>query len=103
MPNPHPHQTPARPTPSQHRLLRQLAERTGTSFTPPSTKAQAHREIARLLSQNRDSRADQVRDRRRVQADLQTGTGDAVRHHETDTTGHGSSAQWTHTSRGEGR
>jgi hypothetical protein len=74
------HTAPDKPTPRQQRYLRQLAEQTGTSFTPPGTKAQAGREIKRLEGRARDPRADRVRDRRAIQADLQAGVGDSVRH-----------------------
>jgi hypothetical protein len=38
------------PTPRQLRYLRVLAERTGTTFTPPTSVAQASREIDRLAA-----------------------------------------------------
>jgi hypothetical protein len=47
MPRRHPHTAPDKPTSRQQRNLRLLAEQTGTSFTPPATKAQASREITR--------------------------------------------------------
>ena len=103
MPNPHPLNAPLKPTPGQQRFLRQLAEQTGTSFTPPKTKAEAHQEINRLLALKRDPRADRVREQRQVQADLQTGAGDSVRHQPTETTGHGSSARWAHHGEEAGR
>ena len=40
--------TDDRPTGKQQRYLRSLAQKTGTSFTPPQTKAEASREIERL-------------------------------------------------------
>lgn len=103
MPNPHPLKAPQKPTPSQQRYLRQLAEQTGTSFTPPTTKAQASQEIKRLLARKRDPRADQVRERRGVQGDLQRGAGDSVRHQPSETTGYGSSARWAHRAEETGR
>ena len=99
MPNHHPHTAPDRPTPKQQRYLRQLAEQTGTSFTPPATKAQASREIKRLEGRARDPRADRIRDQRAVQADLQAGAGDSVRHGRDETRGYGSSARWAHGAR----
>ncbi len=105
MPDPHPQPAPTAPTSSQQRYLRQLAEQTGTSFTPPKTRAEASREIDRLKGRSRDARSERVRDRRAVQADLQRGAGDAVRHQPSETTGYGSGARWTHrrTAAGEGR
>jgi len=103
MPNHHPHSAPQKPTPNQQRYLRQLAEQTGTSFTPPATKAEASREINRLQGRDRDRRADRVRDARGVQADLQRGAGDSVRHQDDETTGYGSSARWAHRREETGR
>jgi hypothetical protein len=96
MPSHHPHTAPPAPTPRQQRHLRQLAEQTGTSFTQPASKAQASREIKRLQGLQRSPRADRIRDQRAVQADLQTGAGDSVRHHRGETRGYGSSARWEH-------
>ena len=96
MPSHHPNQPPDRPTARQQRYLRHLAEQTGTSFTPPTTKAQASREIVRLERRTRDTRADRIREQRAVQADLHTGIGDSVRHHVGETTGYGSTARWAH-------
>ncbi len=96
MPSHHPNRPPDRPTARQQRYLRRLAEQTGTSFTPPATKAQASREIARLEGRTRDSRDDRVRDQRAVEDDLQAGVGDSVRHRAGDTTGYGSTARWAH-------
>lgn len=99
MPEPHP--TP--PTPRQQRFLRELAQQTGTTFTPSRTKAQASQEIDRLLTRTRESRADQIRDRRTVQDALQRGDGDSVRHQPAESTGYGATARWTHTPEGSGR
>ena len=103
MPDHHPHSAPQRPTPKQQRYLRLLAEQTGTSFTPPLTKAQASREIKRLQGRGRDPRADRIRDQRVVQADLQAGAGDSVRHGRDETRGYGSSARWAHRAPEAGR
>jgi hypothetical protein len=96
MPNHHPHPTPPGPTAKQQRYLRQLAEQTGTSFTPPKTKAEASREIERLQSRGADRRSDQARERKQALTDLQGGVGDAVRHQASETVGYGSNARWTH-------
>jgi hypothetical protein len=96
MPSHHPHTAPDKPTPPQQRYLRQLAEQTGTSFTPPATKAQATREIKRLEGLQRSPRADRIRDQRAVQADLQAGAGDSSRHRRDETRGYGASAHWAH-------
>jgi hypothetical protein len=96
MPSHHSHTAARRPTPGQQRYLRRLAEQTGTSFTPPSTFAEARREISRLEGLERSPRADRIRDQRAVQADLQAGAGDSVRHRRPETRGYGSSARWAH-------
>lgn len=103
MPHHHPQPTPPGPTARQQRYLRLLAEQTGTSFTPPETRAQASREIERLRGQSKDRRVDQNRDRQAVQADLQAGAGDSVRHQVDETTGYGPSARWTHGTTEAGR
>ena len=46
--------TPRGPTPKQLRYLRVLAERTGTTFTPPTSSAEASREIGRLAALKRE-------------------------------------------------
>jgi hypothetical protein len=48
--------TPTRrgPTPKQLRYLRLLAEQTGTTFTPPTSSAEASREIDRLAALKRE-------------------------------------------------
>jgi hypothetical protein len=102
MPSHHPTPRPDKPTPRQQRYLRQLAEQTGTSFTPPATKAQASREITRLEGLQRDPRADRIRDQRAVQVDLQAGAGDSVRHRRPETRGYGSSARWAHSREADG-
>ena len=96
MPSHHPHTAPDKPTPRQQRYLRQLAEQTGTGFTPPATKTEASREIKRLEGLQRSPRADRIRDQRAVQADLQTRAGDSARYRASDTTGYGSNCQWSH-------
>src|SRR5271166_2000970 len=42
------------PTPKQLRYLRVLADRTGTTFTPPASSAEASREIGRLAALTRE-------------------------------------------------
>lgn len=83
----------ARPTPKQLSYLRVLAERTGTTFTPSTTKAEASAEIKRLQGRPSSSRSDRVRERRAVSADM-AGRGDAARVRDDEVTGYGSSARW---------
>ena len=81
------------PTQKQQRYLRSLAQQTGTSFTPPTTRAEASREIERLKTLSASPHHEREHDRRAVNKGLATGTSDArVREHEVD--GYGSTATW---------
>ncbi len=84
----------AAPTPKQLNYLRRLAETTGTTFSPPSTRAEASREIERLKGRPRTPRRDIKRERQAVSRDLaERGGAAAVRAEEVE--GYGSSARWT--------
>ena len=85
--------TDDRPTQKQQRYLRSLAQKTGTSFTPPSTKAQASREIKRLKQLAASPRHERDHDRRAVSERLATGTS-AARVREDEVKGYGSTATW---------
>lgn len=63
----------SRPTPRQLRYLRQLAELTGTTFTPPTTRRQASREIERLSQRSHSSRHERRDDRDAVSRGLADG------------------------------
>lgn len=76
--------------------LRYLAEQTGTSFTYPHTAAEAHREIERLLSLKRESKAEIKREQRAVQDDMATRRGDAAAVRSDELVGYGSNCQWSH-------
>lgn len=82
------------PTSKQQAYLRRLAIERGISFTPPKTKGEASRLIDGLLKRRPDSKSDQRRDVRAVQADMAERPRDATRIREDETTGHGSSAVW---------
>ena len=85
--------TEAKPTPKQLSYLRSLAEATGTTFTPPATRSQGSREIARLKALPVSSRDERWRDRRAVQDALGRDLpASSVRRHET--TGYSSTARW---------
>ena len=79
------------PTPKQQRYLRSLAEQTGTSFTPPTTKAEASREIERLKKLGASPRHERAEDRKAV-ARAQRGGEARVR--PSEVSGYGSSARW---------
>lgn len=86
-------QSADRPTPKQQRELRRLAEKTGTSFAPPKTKADASREITRLRERRNSPGFERREDRQAVDRAMERRGGDsAVRDHEID--GYGSSATW---------
>ena len=83
-----------KPTDKQLSYLRALALRTGQTFTPPKTKADASREINRLRGSEPASRQQRRDERREISQDLARGEGAnaAVQAHET--TGYGSTARW---------
>jgi hypothetical protein len=82
------------PTAKQQAYIRKLALARGVSFTPPRTKREASQLIDELRRRRPDLRADQRRDTRAVQDEMQRGTRDAVRVQERELEGHGSSATW---------
>jgi hypothetical protein len=83
----------SRPTARQLRYLRQLAELTGTSFTPPATRQQASREIDRLRRRPRSSRQERRDDRRAVSRELaEQQPASSVGRDEV--AGYGSNAHW---------
>jgi hypothetical protein len=84
------------PTAAQLRYLRGLAAATRTTFTPPRTRAQASREIARLQALPVERRSDQQRDVRAVQDGLAARPHDAVRVRSDETTGYGANCRWSH-------
>lgn len=82
-----------RPTIRQLRFLRALADRTGTTFTPPATKAQASREIERLKRRTSLTRTEQrVEQSRLHEARDRMQPASTVKPHEI--TGHGSKTKW---------
>jgi hypothetical protein len=82
-----------KPTTKQLSYLRTLAIRTGQTFTPPATRADASREIQRLKGATSSDRDEQRRERGDIRDALSRGTGAAPRNHEIS--GYGSSCEWT--------
>ena len=80
-----------RPTPKQQRYLRALAEQTGTSFTPPTTKGEASREIDRLKKLGTSPSHERGQDRRAVS---EAARGDSATPRPDEIVGYGSSATW---------
>jgi hypothetical protein len=85
-----------KPTSRQLAYLRALAERTGTTFTPPTTSRQATSEINRLRALPRSSASERILERRQVQHDLAERPDDATAIRARDLRGYGSDARWTH-------
>ncbi len=80
-----------RPTAKQQRYLRALAQQTGTSFTPPATKAEAGWEIDRLKKLGTSPRHERSQDSRTVS---EAARGDAATPQAEEIVGYGSSATW---------
>jgi hypothetical protein len=98
VPNQHPRKaTHVKPTPKQLAYLKSLAEKTGTTFMYPKTKAQASAEIRRLKARPRSGPDERARERRDVQRDLAERSDDAAAIRRRDVRGYGSSARWAHT------
>jgi hypothetical protein len=76
------------PTPRQLRYLRVLAEQTGTTFTPPTSSAEASREIDRLAALKRE------RGRHRELPDSTEQCVYATAPAPDETSGWGSTATW---------
>ncbi len=80
-----------KPSAKQQAYLRSLAQKTGTSFTPPKTRSEASREIDRLKALSSSPRHEHHTDR---QAIGQAPRGGAARVRETEVEGYGSTATW---------
>jgi len=80
-----------KPSPKQQAYLRSLAQKTGTTFTPPKTRSEASREIDRLKALSSSPRHERQTDRQAVQ---QAPRGGATRVSETEVEGYGSTATW---------
>ena len=85
-----------KPTSKQLAYLRALAERTGTTFIPPTTSRQASSEINRLRALPHSSAGERTRERRQVQRDLAERPDDATAIRARDLRGYGSDARWAH-------
>ena len=82
-----------KPTRRQLRYLRQLAEQTGTSFTPPRTFAEAAREIDRIKQRCRSAPFERGEDRRAVSRGLvEQQPASSVR--DDEISGYGANAAW---------
>ena len=86
---------PAPPTVRQLRHLRRLAQRTGTTFTQPTTKAEASRAIEALTARPFSSKVERYLDGERTLAERR-GAHDATAVTDDEISGQGSSARWRH-------
>ena len=80
-----------KPSAKQQAYLRSLAQKTGTTFTPPKTRSEASREIDRLKTLPSSPRHERHTDR---QAIGQAPRGGATRVRDTEIEGYGSTATW---------
>ena len=83
-----------KPTPAQLRYLRDLAQRTGETFTYPHTAAQASDEISRLRQRQPSNRTERAVERRQVIRDIQERPREATRIRSDEIRGHGANAHW---------
>jgi hypothetical protein len=72
-----------------------LAEQTGTTFTPPTSFAEAKRLLDEMKDRERTPRADIRRERLEVSRDMATRRGDSAQVTPSELTGYGSTATWT--------
>ncbi len=106
MPSPQPTNRPraSAPTAKQLRFLRTLAQTSGTTFVYPATKAQASREIDRLLNGLIEAPGPRFDAEAQREIDYELGGPEnaaAVR--EDEVTGYGADARWVHTREREDR
>ena len=84
-----------KPTPRQLRYIRSLAEKSGTTFTPPKTFSEAKRLIDEMKGRKPTRRADVRRERREISRDMATRRGDGAQVRSDELSGYGSKATWT--------
>ena len=88
--------TASKPTSRQLAYLKNLANRTGQTFTYPQTSRQASAEINRLKHTQPSSRTERYVERKLIADQIATGPLDAARVREDEISGRGSSATWMH-------
>ena len=88
--------TAGKPTSRQLAYLKNLANRTGQTFTYPQTSRQASAEINRLKHAQPSSRTERYVERKLIADQIATGPLDAARVREDEISGRGSSATWMH-------
>jgi hypothetical protein len=101
MPAPHYQEPPmatinGKPTSRQLSYLKNLANRTGQTFTYPHTSRQASNEINRLKQTKPSSRTERYVERKLIADQIASGPLDAARVRDDEISGRGSSATWMH-------
>ena len=86
--------TAGKPTSRQFAYLKNLANRTGQTFTYPQTRRQASAEINRLEHTQPSSRTERYVERKLIADQIATGPLDAARVRDDEISGRGSSATW---------
>jgi hypothetical protein len=99
MPAPHTPKESGVPTkpagPAQLRYLKNLADRTGQTFTYPHTSVEASREINRLKTAKASTRIERYVERKAIADQIATGSvHDATRVQEDEISGRGTNCQW---------
>jgi hypothetical protein len=84
----------APPTTRQLADLRRLAEQTGTSFTPPASKADASAAIQAMSRRPKTPTDERRRETEDVRAVMATGRGDHAEYQPGEITGYGSGCTW---------
>ena len=84
-----------KPTAKQLAYLRTLTHRSGQTFTPPRTRADASREIQRLRAATPSDAGAQRRERRDIRDALSRGAGTGAAVREDEISGYGSTCRWT--------
>jgi hypothetical protein len=92
MTNPQPHSRKA--TTRQIRYLKELAMRTGGSFSYPSSSAEARSEIDRMKARERSGTAERRWELLQVSRDMAEHRGDSASVQASEIDGYGSSATW---------
>jgi exoribonuclease R len=91
MTNSDPHNEPSK---KQMKLLRELADETGMTFSWPQSGGEARRAIDGLLKAKRSSRAERRRETRALRHDMAERRGGAASVRDDELRGYGSSAGW---------
>jgi hypothetical protein len=83
-------------TRKQLAYLRSLADRTGQTFSYPTSSREASAELRRLKDQASSTRTERAVERKAISAELHEQPGDATRVRESEITGYGANCRWSH-------